>query len=240
MKFNMLSVSLLAAIGIAGTIAAWAQAARPELNPNAPVRPELNPNAPVRAENPPGQPALNPNAPLRAENPPGQPALNPNAPLRAENPPGQPALNPNAPLRADAPAGMQRPSAADLKSLTDMRVGIIKAALQLTADQEKYWSAIEDAIRARAKNRQARWERITEIGDRGLEGRNPVELMQRRAVALSGRAADLKKLADAWEPLYKTLGQDQKERMVYATIMVMRGMRDAFELHSEFEDDDLQ
>ncbi|WP_342723112.1 hypothetical protein AAFG07_28500 [Bradyrhizobium sp. B097] len=38
-----------------------------------------------------------------------------------------------------------------------MRVGIVKAALQLTPDQEKYWPAIEDAIRTRAKNRQPGW-----------------------------------------------------------------------------------
>ena len=54
--------------------------------------------------------------------------------------------------------GMRHPSAADLNALTDARVGIIKAALQLTPDQEKYWAAVEEAIRARAKNRQARLE----------------------------------------------------------------------------------
>ena len=43
-------------------------------------------------------------------------------------------------------------SAADLNALTDARVAIVKSALQLTADQEKYWPAIEEAIRARAKD----------------------------------------------------------------------------------------
>ena len=81
--------------------------------------------------------------------------------------------------------GMRQPSAADLKALTDARVGIIKAALQLTPDQEKYWPAVEEAIRARAKNRQARFERVAELRDSGpMEAageRNAVELMQRRA-----------------------------------------------------------
>ena len=85
--------------------------------------------------------------------------------------------------------GMTHPSAADLKSLTDARVAMIKAALQLTPDQEKYWPAVEDAIRARAKNRQARWERVAELRDsspmEALHERNPVELMQRRAASLS-------------------------------------------------------
>src|ERR1700751_5639218 len=81
--------------------------------------------------------------------------------------------------------GMTHPSAADLKSLTDARVAMIKAALQLTSDQEKYWPAVEDAIRTRAKNRQARFERVAELRDSGpmeaLGERNAIELMQRRA-----------------------------------------------------------
>ena len=92
--------------------------------------------------------------------------------------------------------GMQHPSAADLNSLTDMRVGTVKAALQLTPDQEKYWPVVEEAIRASSKNRQARLERVAELHDRGsmeaVRDRNPVELMERRADALTQRAADLK------------------------------------------------
>src|SRR5262249_41614583 len=118
-------------------------------------------------------------------------------------------------------ARMGQPSAADLKSLTDMRVGIVKAALQLTPDQEKWWPAVEEAIRARAKNRQARWERIAELRENGamdaLDGRDPIELMQHRADRLIQRGTDLKKLADAWTPLYKTLTEDQKKRMAFVS-----------------------
>jgi LTXXQ motif family protein len=138
--------------------------------------------------------------------------------------------------------GMRQPSAADLNSLTDMRVGIVKAALQLTPDQEKYWPAVEEAIRTRAKNRQARLERVAELHEKGaidtLRERNPVDLMQRRADMLVQRGADLKKLADAWEPLYKTLSQDQKKRMAFVSYAAMRGMRDAIERRVESEDDD--
>ena len=129
---------------------------------------------------------------------------------------------------------------ADLKALTEMRVGIVKAALQLTPDQEKYWPAIEDAIRGRAKNRQARLERIAELHEKGsiLGDGSPVELMQRRADRLIQRGTDLKKLADAWEPLYKTLSDDQKRRMAFVSFAVMRGMRDAIEHDDEPEDED--
>jgi len=138
--------------------------------------------------------------------------------------------------------GVAPPSAADLKSLTDMRVGIVKAALQLTPDQEKYWPAIEDAIRTRAKNRQARLERIAELHENGaMDGMNegnPIELMQRRADRLVQRGTDLKKLADAWDPLYKTLSDDQKRRMAFVSFAVMRGVRHAIEQQGGPEDED--
>jgi len=83
----------------------------------------------------------------------------------------------------------------------------------------------------------------TEIGDRSpieiIRDRNPVEFMQRRADALAQRAADLKKLAVAWEPLYKTLTPQQKKRMAFLTIIVGREMRDAIEQRRmEANDDD--
>jgi hypothetical protein len=72
-----------------------------------------------------------------------------------------------------------------------------------------------------------------------LRDSNPVELMQRRAGALTERGADLKRLADAWDPLYKSLSEDQRKRMAYVTIVAMRGMRDVIEQrHSEHDDDD--
>src|SRR6185437_13849865 len=46
--------------------------------------------------------------------------------------------------------GMTHPSATDLKGLTDARVSLIKAALQLTPDQQQYWPAVEQAIRDKA------------------------------------------------------------------------------------------
>ena len=42
----------------------------------------------------------------------------------------------------------ERLNAADRNTLTDMRIDLAKAALQLTPDQEKYWPPVESAIRA--------------------------------------------------------------------------------------------
>ena len=43
------------------------------------------------------------------------------------------------------------------------------------------------------------------------------------------RAADLNKLADAWQPLYPTLSPERKRRMAALTIFVFREMRNGLE-----------
>jgi hypothetical protein len=74
-----------------------------------------------------------------------------------------------------------------------------------------------------------------------LRDRNPVEFLQWRANALAQRSADLKRLADAWQPLYQTLTPDQRRRMALLTVFTIREMRDAVEqrrMESEDEDED--
>src|SRR3982074_1056607 len=93
-----------------------------------------------------------------------------------------------------------RLSQVDMNALTDARIAIVKATLQLTPDQEKYWPPIEHALRHRAKDRQERLEGVVERTEgradhsplENLQNRNPVELMQRRADNMTQRAANLK------------------------------------------------
>lgn len=145
---------------------------------------------------------------------------------------------------AQSSATVGKVSTNDATALTDARVDLVKSALQLTPEQEKFWPAIEQAIRTRAKDRQTRLtELASEIGDRSpieiIKDRNPIEFLQRRAESLSQRADDLKKLAEAWDPLYKTLSPQQKKRMAFLTLVVGREMRDAIEQrHIEANDDD--
>ena len=116
-----------------------------------------------------------------------------------------------------------RPSQADLSALTDARVGIVKAALQLTPDQEKYWPPVESAIRARAQTHYARIAAVSERLNRQGDV-DPIELFRARADALAERAAGLKKLVDAWEPLYRSLMPDQKQRMRFVATRVIPGV----------------
>jgi hypothetical protein len=114
----------------------------------------------------------------------------------------------------------------DVNVLTDARIGIVKAALQLTPEQAQYWPAIEAAIRARA---QSQYQRITAVAERLGQGRevDPIELLRGRADALAQRAADLKKLADAWQPLYQSLSPEQKQRLRVLAARVLPQLRDA-------------
>ena len=158
--------------------------------------------------------------------------------------------SPLAYAQAPSAAGaLERLNAADWENLTDARIALVKGALQLTPDQEKLWPPVEAAIRARAKDRQARIaalaEREAQLRGRSrieiLRERNPVEFLERRAAALAQRAAELKALADAWKPLYQTLSPEQKRRMAALTIFVFREMKNAAEqrrTQSEEDDDD--
>src|SRR5690348_18425184 len=99
------------------------------------------------------------------------------------------AMSPAA-YAEDSSSGKQsRLSAAEPESITDLRIEVVKTALQLTPAQEKYWAAVEDAIRTRAKHREARLEnlmdRVSDAQDSNpielILNRNPVDRMHRRA-----------------------------------------------------------
>ena len=140
----------------------------------------------------------------------------------------------------------ERLSALDWNKLTDLRIDLVKAALQLTPEQTKLWPPVENAIRARAEDRKARFAKIAEtMGKRADESsadimanRDPIAFLQRRAEALAQRSVDLNKLAEAWQPLYKTLSPEQRQRMVALAVFVLRDMSDAVERRRANSDDD--
>jgi len=119
-------------------------------------------------------------------------------------------------------------SQADLKALTDARVGIVKAALQLTPEQEKYWPALEEAIRARSAGRQQRLAALANALNQQSDV-DPFDLLRQRAANMEKRAGELKKLVDAWQPLWQTLNPDQKRRMGVLATHVLRVVRNAAE-----------
>jgi hypothetical protein len=136
------------------------------------------------------------------------------------------------------------PSQSEFKVLADQRIDLIKAALQLKPDQEKYWPPVEEAIRARAMAWHARLEnlssRMSEMRESKNEGTrefNPVAMLNARADALTQWAVGLKKLADAWQPLYQTLDATQKQRMRILLVAFHHEMKDAVESRMEIEEE---
>jgi LTXXQ motif family protein len=130
-----------------------------------------------------------------------------------------------------APTPMQQEgglSQADLNALTDTRVAGLKAALQLTPEQSKLWPALEEAMRARATGRQQRLMALAaKLNSPGEM--DPVGLIRERADNLIARGTDLKKLADAWQPLSQTLSPEQKGRMRIFAVHFLHLVRGAVE-----------
>jgi hypothetical protein len=157
------------------------------------------------------------------------------------------AASPVAIAQTPSPQTPERLNAADRNALTDLRIDLVKAALQLTPEQEKYWPAVESAIRSRAEDRKARIAKIQEtVGRRAeqnsaevMKNRDPIAFLQRRSEALAQRSADLDKLAEAWQPLYKTLSPEQRQRMTALAIFVLQDMSDVVERRrAQVEDED--
>src|SRR4051812_31338621 len=155
--------------------------------------------------------------------------------------------SPIAHAQTPSPATPERLNAADRNTLMDLRVDLVKAALQLTPDQEKYWPAVESAIRARAEDRKARLAKLGEtVGRRAdnenrveaLRNRDPITFLQRRSEALAQRSADLDRLAEAWQPLYKTLSPEQRQRLAAVAVFVLHEMSDAVERRRTQSDDE--
>lgn len=120
------------------------------------------------------------------------------------------------------------------QAMIDMRIANIKAALKLTPDQEKLFAPVEATIRdgavamgERAKLREA-------------QGRpaDPISALRMRAEGMATRAAMMSRLADAAQPLYSSLSDEQKAQLpqMFRSMhkgggKAMRMMREGWEGH---------
>jgi zinc resistance-associated protein len=116
--------------------------------------------------------------------------------------------------------GAQRwqPNTEDMRAFGEARLAGLKAGLTLTAEQEKNWPAFEQAAREVGK---LRMDRMTAMRN-ATPSNDPVERLRQRATAMTDTGAALKKLADATDPLYKSLDDNQKRR--FAVLSRLGGM----------------
>lgn len=104
------------------------------------------------------------------------------------------------------------PTASQILDKEEAQIAQLKAELRLTPEQEKTWSDLETALRDIAKKRA---NQMVVIRAELAQQKGPVDLVEQwRGIAdiLNDRSIELKTLADAAEPLYSTLSDDQKKR----------------------------
>jgi hypothetical protein len=116
-----------------------------------------------------------------------------------------------------------RMSAEDRAAFADARIAAVHAGLKLSPDQEKLWPPVETAVKEFAKLRidraNARMNAMRDDDRDRQAPRDPVTRLRERADAMGATAAALKKIADAADPLYKTLDDGQKRRLAMLTRM---------------------
>ena len=114
-------------------------------------------------------------------------------------------------------------SPEDRAAFADARIAAVKAGLKLTPDQEKLWPPVESAVRDFAKLRIDRANaRINAPRDDAQDAQkpdDPVARLRERADTMATTAAAMKRIADAADPLYKTLDDGQKRRLAILTHM---------------------
>jgi hypothetical protein len=114
--------------------------------------------------------------------------------------------------RADG-ARRWQPTTEDMRAFQAARLAALRAGLVLTPEQEKHWPAFEQAMR---DLQQFRLNRIVAMRDARRDGRpqnaDPAERMRERANRLAESGGVLKRLAEATDPLYRSLDEAQKRR----------------------------
>jgi hypothetical protein len=118
--------------------------------------------------------------------------------------------------------GHMRMNPEDRAAFADARIAAVHAGLKLSADQEKLWPPVEAAVKDFAKLRIDRANaRMNADKDDNSQQKpdDPVARLRERADNMATSAAAMKKIADAADPLYKTLDDGQKRRLALLTHM---------------------
>ena len=132
--------------------------------------------------------------------------------------------------------GHMRMAPEDRAAMVDARIAAVHAGLKLNADQEKLWPPVETAVREFAKLRidRANARMNPPQGDSSQQKPDdPVSRLRERADNMATSAAAMKKIADAADPLYKTLDDSQKRRLAVLTRMDRFAGREGW--HRRFE-----
>ena len=157
--------------------------------------------------------------------PPASPA--PASPAPAPPAAGQPPANAQAP-DADG-RGATGLTDGQIGDQVDAKIAKLKATLRLTADQSRDWPSLESTLhdfsvdqfkRQTALSMERENRRETRRRDRSSDGGqadarpDEIDNMRRDADSLTARADNLRRIASAAEPLFRTMSESQKRDMI--------------------------
>jgi hypothetical protein len=124
----------------------------------------------------------------------------------------------------DAPDAPRTHEMDDRGFMLDAKLAGMKAALQLTPDQEKLWVPFELAVRDAAKaRRDAMRERRSDD-----ERPSPIERMNEMSDHLAKASSELKLVTEAAKPLFESLDETQK-RHFGPLLMTLRPQKGGME-----------
>src|SRR5262245_11409127 len=118
--------------------------------------------------------------------------------------------------------GMTRwqPNIEDMRAFSEARLAALKAGLVLTAEQERLWPAFEQAARTLARLRIDRMQAFAQAGREGApKATDPIERLRQRGDTMTQAGIALQRLAEAADPLYKSLDDNQKRRFTMLSRM---------------------
>jgi hypothetical protein len=103
-------------------------------------------------------------------------------------------------------------TASQMTDRADVRTAKMKVDLNLTADQEKNWSGFASAMQDMSKKQADRRIALRDARAQQHGSFDALDEMRKSADSQIERSNDRKKLADAAQPLYTSLNEQQKIR----------------------------
>ncbi len=142
--------------------------------------------------------------------------VNPVPPQNESKPPAPVQTESKTPPPA-AQSDRAGPTDNQIADDVDARIARLKADLRLTPDQENNWGGLQTAFHdyGIGEFKKMLAGRSTHRADQSREERpNDIAMMRDEADALNDKAASLKKLADAAEPIYGSLDDRQRHKLM--------------------------
>jgi hypothetical protein len=103
-------------------------------------------------------------------------------------------------------------TAVQMTDRAEVRTAKMKVDLNLTADQEKNWSGFASAMQDMSKKQADRQIAMRDARAQQHGSFDALDEMRKNADRQIERSNDRKKLADAAQPLYTSLNEQQKNR----------------------------